>query len=144
MKITKCLNNLNFALSPCSYSEGKAEIRKMIYVCAMGQNSNAVGLANNQIRGKLRVYVAKVNNRFRGFINPEIVSHSDKTHLATESCMSFPNKSSEIIRYDMVAIRHQVGEDKWIVEEFDETKCAVHQHEIDHLNGLNCHKIKEN
>ena len=143
MKITRNIKNLNFSLSNCSYSEGKEIVKKMTYVCAMGRNNNAVGLAHNQIGGKSRVYIAKINNKFRGFINPIIIKHSKNTHTATESCMSFPNRYSKIDRYNWVIIKHQVGENEFVEEKFNECGQAVNQHEIDHLNGLNCHKIGE-
>ena len=137
--ITKHNNKLYEKTDLIYYTEG-LKIAKKLHLIAMS-NKNCVGLAHNQIGGDKAVFVARINKKWRYFINPTIVSTSSKSHTMVESCMSFPNKSNHVKRYLKVELYHQVkarsdirGE-AFITEKFKGFDAIIIQHEIAHLNG---------
>ena len=122
--------------------EGLTITRKLLSVCLFGKNKDCVGLAHNQVGGNKRVFVAKINNLWTTFINPEIVSTSEDYIMHSESCMSFPNKFNKVKRFNKITLEHQVrarnsnNGNAFITEEFEGMDSFIIQHEIDHLNGI--------
>ena len=92
--ITKHNNKLYEKTDPVYHTEG-LKIAKKLHLIAIS-NKNCVGLAHNQIGGNKSVFVAKIDNKWRYFINPTIVSTGSESHTLSESCMSFPNKYSKV------------------------------------------------
>tara|TARA_Y100001963_G_scaffold155216_1_gene245770 strand:+ start:905 stop:1387 length:483 start_codon:yes stop_codon:yes gene_type:complete len=123
----------------------------LMRVCLEPSNSDCVGLAYNQINGTKRVFIAKVgkNGTWKTFINPSVISYNGKKFIHNESCMSFPNKSSDVTRYESVTISHLVldarkinfkdeefSSHEYVEETFTGFNACIIQHEIDHLNGI--------
>jgi peptide deformylase len=153
MNITTNKKDLEFKCKDVYFTEGLKIAKQLKQVVLFGKNKNCIGLAHNQIRGNKNVFIAKINNKWRTFINSKITfydySDTKTTFLHTESCMSFPNKSNQILRYNKIELTHQVrarndfnnnpndnyGEmfKKEIFYGFD--ACII-QHEVDHLNGV--------
>ena len=139
MRITTNINDLNFKCSDVeSYKRGDIIGAKLKVVCMFGKNKDAVGLAHNQIKGKKNVYVVKSKNVFRTFINAKIIDFSEDIFKHEEGCMSFPNKCNKVTRHKWITISHLI-EDGYIEETFKGFEACVHQHEIDHLNGIDIH-----
>ena len=137
--ITKHNNRLYEKTDLVYHTEGLKIAQKLHYIAL--SYKNCVGLAHNQIGGDKSVFVAKIDNKWRYFINPMIVSTSSKSHNLVESCMSFPNKYSKVKRYLEIELYHQVkarsdikGE-AFITERFEGFNAIVIQHEIQHLGG---------
>ena len=146
MKIINCNKNSNKDKieKECGFvyfNDGVTIMRKLLSVCLYGKNKDCIGLAHNQIGGNKKVFVAKIDNKWSGFINSEIIETSDTYNTHTESCMSFPNKFNKVKRYDWVIIRHQIKsrtipqDDAFINEKFEGRNSQIIQHEIAHLEG---------
>ena len=137
--ITKHNNKLYEKTDPVYHTEG-LKIAKKLHLIAISYK-NCVGLAHNQIGGNKSVFVAKIDNKWRYFINPMIVSTSSESHTLSESCMSFPNKYSKVKRYLEIELYHQVKArndikgNAFITERFEGFNAIVIQHEIQHLGG---------
>ena len=101
---------------------------------------NARGLAHNQIGGNKRVFIAKINNRWRKFINPQILELSPDTYETLECCFSCVG-DIKVKRHHTIRIRHQNKVDGLIEETFVGDDAQVIQHEIDHLNGTTINDI---
>ena len=143
MRITTNINDLNFKCSDVEdYKQGIIIGSKLKIICMFGKNKNAVGLAHNQIKGNKNVYIVKSKNVFRTFINAKIVDASEDVIKHEEGCMSFPNKLNKVTRHTWITISHLI-KDGYIQETFNGFEACVHQHEIDHLNGINIHNKKE-
>ena len=156
MKITTNKKDLEFKCDQVYYTEGLEISKKLKQVILYGNNKSCVGLAYNQIRGNKAVFIAKINNIWRIFINPYIsgkidnnILLKDNTFINQESCMSFPNKSNKIIRYKKIELTHQVkarndnNGNMFIRETFTGFDACIIQHEIDHLNGIHIFNKKE-
>lgn len=136
-------NNNNELYNKCDliyYEEGK-KIANLLINTALFYN-DCCGLASNQVGLDKNIFIAKVgkNNTWKSFINSEIIS---KKHpfKHQESCMSFPNKSSNVIRYNSVTIKHQIkarndnNGSMYITETFTGFNSCIILHEFDHING---------
>ena len=141
MKITKNINDLNFKCLDCNdYNEGLKIANKLKLVCSFGSNKNAVGLAHNQIKGNKKVYITKYNNKSCHYINAKIIKKSSKSYYTTEGCMSY-KKPNKVKRYNWVIIKH-LTKNGYIEEKFEGFLASIHQHEIQHLNGIDIHHQK--
>lgn len=139
MRITTKINHLNFRCTECeTYEEGLKIAGKLRLTCLQGQYKNAIGLAHNQIAGNKRVYVVKTKKGFRSYINPSIVDKSSKTYETTEGCMSYPNKPSKVERHEWVVVKH-LTTDGYVESRFEGFEATIHQHEIQHLDGIDIH-----
>ena len=152
MKITTNKKDLQFKCEDVNFTEGLKIAKQLKQVVLFGKNKDCVGLAHNQIKGNKNVFIAKIyngiNDEWRTFINAVIIK---KTNLkkVTESCMSFPNKFTEVSRFNNITISYQVRArnnqegNAFIIEEFEGFNAQINQHEIDHLNGIHIFNKKE-
>jgi peptide deformylase len=116
------------------------------------EDPEGLGIAANQVAVDQRIFLVKVKNKTKVFINPEIVELSKDLILMTEGCLSIPHLYSEIERPEKVKIKYHtisidpqnpfrgnltdlIGENP-IEEEYDALTARVIQHEMDHLNGI--------
>jgi peptide deformylase len=72
----------------------------------------------------------------RVFINPEILSHSDREVPYTEGCLSVPDQYAEVLRPDHVRARWLDEQGTAHEEELDGLLAICLQHEMDHLEGI--------
>lgn len=70
------------------------------------------------------------------FINPEIVSASDRLQTYNEGCLSIPEQYGEIARPDGIRARWLDEAGAAHEEELTGLMAICLQHEIDHLNGV--------
>ncbi|MEP1487671.1 MAG: peptide deformylase [Algibacter sp.] len=114
---------------------------KRLYVTVRDSMSMGVGIAAPQV-GVLKniIWVQrfdKENFPFEVYLNPKIISYSDKKQTVKEGCLSIPDRSDTlnsrsfniIIEYDTMQAEHKTE----TVEGFTS---VILQHEIDHLNGI--------
>ena len=140
-KITTNKDKLEFECDLVYYEDGLKIANQLKNVILFGKHKNCVGLAHNQIGGNKSVFVAKIDNKWRYFINPTIVSTGSESHTLSESCMSFPNKYSKVKRYLEIELHHQVKArndikgNAFITERFKGFNAIVIQHEVAHLGG---------
>ena len=137
--IIKNNNNLYNKSTDIYHTEG-LKIAKKLHLIAIS-NKDCIGLAHNQIRGNKAVFIAKISNKWRTFINP-CITKKDGIFTHQESCMSFPNKSNKITRYKTIELTHQIKArndndgNMFIKEVFTGFDACIIQHEMDHLNGV--------
>lgn len=95
-----------------------------------------VGLAGPQIGLPLRIAIALINNVPTVLINPKLTGHPDEQKISIEeSCLSCPNESVRVPRYEWIKIDYNdiKGRGKWL--EISGMNAIIVQHELDHLNG---------
>lgn len=107
-----------------------------------------VGLAAPQVGSNLRLIVynpdasmetedetSTQKNNFTALINPEIISASGQITSENEACLSVPDYSADVKRYEKVTVRAQNKEGKNLEFTKDGIQAVIMQHEIDHLEG---------
>jgi peptide deformylase len=72
----------------------------------------------------------------RVFINPEILSHSDREVPYTEGCLSVPDQYAEVMRPDRIRARWLDEHGKSHEQDIDGLLAICLQHEMDHLEGI--------
>ena len=70
------------------------------------------------------------------FINPEILTNSDRDVPYMEGCLSIPDQYADVDRPDRIRARWLDETGTAHEEEIDGTLAVVLQHEMDHLNGI--------
>lgn len=114
----------------------KKEVRELIK--AMRQSMHAaegVGLSANQIGLDIKVFVAKVENKFYAVFNPEIIRSSKETISLDEGCLSVPGIFGLVERPAKVTLKGWDQNGKPIRIKAWGLLARVFQHEVDHLNG---------
>ena len=91
MRITTNKKDIEFKCDLVYFKEGQLIANKLINTCLLGNNKDCIGLAHNQIKGNKNIFVARINNKWKSFINAEIVNHSKECLKHSEGCMSFKN-----------------------------------------------------
>ena len=76
MKITTNRKHLEFKCSQLNYTDALKAVIQLMEVALYPQHKDCIGLAHNQIRGNKAVFIAKINKKWRAFINPEITFYS--------------------------------------------------------------------
>lgn len=108
-------------------------------------NPKGVGLAAPQVGVSLRVFITKPteNAAIRAFINPEIVSKSDKLTKGVperknklEGCLSVPRIWGNVKRAESLTLRYQDEKGAAHEEKFSGFLATIIQHETDHTNGI--------
>lgn len=99
-----------------------------------------VGIAAPQIGVLKRVAIVDVSPKVSGsqrliLINPEVIQLEEEIVLR-EGCMSLPDYTANVKRYDTVTVKWQdlTGNPVFHKAHGFEARCL--QHEIDHLNGI--------
>ncbi len=108
-----------------------------------------VGLAAPQVGSDLRLIVynpdtgtetqeknAMEKKQFRALINPEIIASSGSIVSENEACLSVPDYSADVKRYEKVTVRALNKEGKQLEFNAEGIQAVIMQHEIDHLNGV--------
>ena len=107
-----------------------------------------VGLAAPQVGSNLRLIVydpdagmetegekSTPKKNVTALINPEIISASGQTISKNEACLSVPDYSADVKRYEKVTVKAQNKEGKNLEFTTDGIHAVIMQHEIDHLDG---------
>ncbi len=68
-------------------------------------------------------------------INPEIIERSDEEVAGEEGCLSIPGIHETVMRAEKIKIKYLDPDFKEHIEEFEDYKARVVQHEYDHLEG---------
>jgi len=96
----------------------------------------AIGVAANQVGVMDSIFVAKIKNVWKFFINPKVVGRSEAMVNSVESCLSVHNTTVSVKRYEWVEI-------EWLDRKGEVQKGRFYhhiypmiQHEIDHLHGI--------
>ncbi len=107
---------------------------------AMRAQTSGIGIAAPQIGNSLRIAIVDISRRLPGaekliLVNPEIVKAWEK-RLSREGCMSLPEYTAQLPRFDRVHLRWQDSAGRFREGVFGGLQAVCIQHEIDHLEGL--------
>ena len=117
-------------------SKSKKDIEALIKeMRATMEAANGIGLAANQIGVGLRVFVAKVDNKFYAIFNPEIIKSEELIRVDGEGCLSVPERFGTLKRYNKVVLKGYDRNGKVLKIKAWNLLAWVFQHEIDHLDG---------
>jgi peptide deformylase len=103
-------------------------------MCETMVKANGIGLAAVQVAVPLRMFVAKINDENKVFINP-IVKESGNLAVYSESCLSVPMVSAFVSRHETIEINYYDENWQQHNETFDGFVARIIQHEYDHLEG---------
>lgn len=107
-----------------------------------------VGLAAPQVGVNKRIIVfdtganSQQNSKeepekeFKGLINPEIIKKTGNIVSENEGCLSVPDLTSNVKRYENVVVKAIDTEGQPLEFEAQGIKAVIMQHEIDHLDGV--------
>ena len=116
--------------------------------------SNGIGLAAPQVGLNKRLFVINTNiirelpkdEKIRDvFLNPLIISFSNKKISSSEGCLSIPLLSDILVdRYEEIKVSYYNQKLEYCEKTLRGKLAIVFQHEFDHLNGvLLTHKLSE-
>lgn len=117
--------------------------KEMVKLTKTFKDPEGVGLAANQVGFEGRFFVAKMGNsrrsktgEFKVFINPQILSYSQKIKTYFEGCLSIPSYWGEVKRSSSIKVSFQdlTGQKK--LATLVSNNAWIFQHELDHLNGV--------
>lgn len=106
----------------------------------MKAQTHGIGIAAPQIGMAQQVAIVDVSSRIPeakllALINPQILELRDEK-ISREGCMSLPDYTGNIKRYDFVRLRWQDESGEFYIREFRGIEAVCIQHEVDHLNGV--------
>ena len=94
-----------------------------------------LGLSAPQIGIFKRIFVAKIRNKIRHFVNPNIIKFSQKEATYLEGCFSVPELYGHVTRPAEINLEAQDKLGKLLKSHFKGLPARIIQHEVDHLNG---------
>lgn len=94
-----------------------------------------LGLSAPQINIFKRVFVARIRNKIKGFVNPKILKFSQKESAYLEGCFSVPSLYGHVTRPAEIDLQAQDKQGKTTKTHCRGLPARIAQHEIDHLNG---------
>ncbi len=99
--------------------------------------AEGVGLAAPQVGISKRVIVVDVGDQHGlvEMINPEMIETFGE-QLGTEGCLSIPNVSGDVLRYQKIRVTAQDRNGQPLDYTAEGFFARAIQHEIDHLNGV--------
>ncbi len=105
-----------------------------------------VGLAAPQVGQSRRIIVYNPQagtpedkedaKEFKALINPEIIASSGSIVSENEACLSVPDYSCNVKRFETVTVRGLNLEGKKLEFDAQGLLAVIMQHEIDHLDGI--------
>ena len=98
------------------------------------QSRDGVGLAAPQVGILKRAVVIDVGDGKIELINPEIVEESGE-QTGSDGCLSVPGVFGEVTRPNVVTVKAQDRDGKWLKITGKELLARAFCHEIEHLDG---------
>ncbi|MGH7643819.1 MAG: peptide deformylase [Candidatus Dormibacteria bacterium] len=98
---------------------------------------NGVGLAAPQVGSNVQVAVVIYEGRRFVICNPEFISSEGEVDAA-EGCLSMPDHSGLVRRFERITVRYRNVQGKGVQREFEGWLSRIVQHESDHLAGTLC------
>ena len=95
-----------------------------------------LGLSAPQIGILKRVFVARMRNKIKGFVNPKITKFSKKEIAFLEGCFSVPELYGHIIRPAEIDLESRNKQGKKSSTHYRGLPARIIQHEVDHLDGI--------
>jgi peptide deformylase len=108
------------------------------------KSASGVGLAAPQVGKAVRLFIVDSSPMhdegetplIQAFINPEIVEETGAAWAFEEGCLSIPGIREDVKRAANIKIKYYDA--AWIehIEDFDDIKARIIQHEYDHIEGV--------
>ena len=121
-------------------SEDYALLRRRMLATVQNPENEGVGIAAPQVGISRRMVAVqrfdKQGEPFEFFLNPEIVEYEGQTLIGSEGCLSVPDISDDVERWQRIRLRYRdeaFAEREEVIEGFT---AVIFQHEIDHLDGV--------
>ncbi len=99
-------------------------------------NPIGLGLSAPQIGLQKRIFVARVRNKIKGFVNPIVTKFSQKEVTIMEGCFSVPDIYGHVIRPAEIDLKSQDAHGKTMMAHYKGLTSRIIQHELDHLDGV--------
>lgn len=111
-------------------------ITNLIDTLNVQTNPSGLGLSAPQIGIFKRVFVARVRNKIKHFVNPQLLKFSQKEASFLEGCFSVPLLYGHVARPAEIDLGYNDKLGKKIQNHFKGIPARIIQHEIDHLDGI--------
>lgn len=95
-----------------------------------------LGLSAPQIGVFKRLFVARIRNRIKAFVNPRILKFSKKEVAYLEGCFSVPDLYGHVMRAAEIDLESQDKQGRRSTAHWRGLAARIIQHEVDHLNGV--------
>ncbi len=95
-----------------------------------------LGLSAPQIGILKRVFVGRIRNKIRGFVNPKIIKFSRQEVTILEGCLSVPELYGHVARPAELDLESQDVHGRKSARHYKGLPARIIQHEVDHLNGM--------
>jgi peptide deformylase len=80
--------------------------------------------------------IKEQDKKFKAFINPEIIKKTGSIVSENEACLSVPELTSNVKRFEKITIKAINIDGKKIEFDVENIFAIIMQHEIDHLDGI--------
>lgn len=137
-------SSVNFNVPDLNTSEYAALARKL--VTTLENTDGGVGLAAPQVGINRRVVavqrVDKEGEPIEVYANIVIEEVRGETEPGPEGCLSVPDQSGDVMRYQDITIRYtdinsdRMDQPREIREDVSGFAAVIFQHEVDHLDGI--------
>lgn len=97
---------------------------------------NGVGIAAPQIGKHIRLIIAETGEGPQAFVNPKIISTSDRMIDSEEGCLSVPGVYGLVKRHKSVKVKAKDRNGNIVRLKATGLLSVIFQHEIDHLDGI--------
>ncbi|MBI3342120.1 peptide deformylase [Candidatus Curtissbacteria bacterium] len=94
-----------------------------------------LGMAAPQIGVFKKVFVAKIRNKFKPFVNPQIVKYGREETALLEGCFSVKGIYGHVMRPSEIDVTAQDTYGKKVEMHLKGLPAKIFQHELDHLSG---------
>ncbi len=110
-------------------------IDELITVSLAQKDPPALGMAAPQIGVFKRVFVALIRNKFKPFVNPQIMHYGREETALLEGCFSVHGIYGHVMRPSEIDVIANDRGGKKISMHLKGLAAKIVQHEFDHLNG---------
>lgn len=110
-------------------------IDELITISLAQKDPPALGMAAPQIGVFKRVFVALIRNKFKPFVNPQIMHYGKEETALLEGCFSVHGIYGHVVRPSEIDIVAKDRNGKKMEMHLKGLAAKIAQHEFDHLNG---------
>ena len=98
--------------------------------------TKGVGLSAIQIGVSKNIFIIRIEDQIKEFINAKIVNESNDKVKLDEGCLSFPDIIIQVKRPSSIRVRYQNRKEETQTNKYEGMTARIIQHEIDHQNGI--------
>ncbi len=102
---------------------------------------NGMGLAAPQVHHSIQLFIIRVpeeenfSGKVKVFVNPTLLSQSEKTWKTLEGCLSIPTIQGKVVRPEEISLEYHNLEGEKQIETVSGWEARVILHEYDHIKG---------